>query len=309
MIKSVSVINYLGERLDLELAAPEKSGLWVKSIEGIGPGAATINVTSMASNDGGVFNSARSETRNITLDLGMYDFNINDDTWSIEKSRMLTYKYFAKKRPVTLIFNTDTRFAYIEGYVESNDPNIFDERESTSISIICPDPNFYDANGKIYTRLSRVIDEFEFPFSNESLSENLIEFGEIFSDIVQAIVYYTGEIETGINIKIKCMGGVSGFKMYNYETGEKIEILDNKLTSIVENGLSEGDEVNICTIRGKKSAKLIRQGVEYNILNSLGLNPDWFQIYYGDNIFTYTTNLGSGNVKIEISYENAYEGV
>lgn len=309
MIKSVSVINYLGERLDLILAAPEKSGLYVKSIEGIGPGTASINVTAMASNDGGVFNSARAESRNITMDLGMYDININDTNWSIEKSRMLTYKYFAKKRPITLIFESDNRFAYINGYVESNEPNIFDEKESTSISIICPDPNFYDANGKIFTRLSRVVDKFEFPFSNESLSENLIEFGEIFTDVAQAIIYYNGEIETGINIKIRCLGNVSGFKMYNFETGEKIEILDNKLSAIVPDGLSNGDEVYICTIRGKKSAKLVRQGVSYNILNSLGLNPDWFQIYQGDNIFSYTTNLGSGNVKIEITHENAYEGV
>lgn len=309
MIKVVSFINYLGERLDLQLTAPEKSGLFVKSITGIGSGNASINITSMASNDGGVFNSARAESRNINIVLGMYDININDTNWSIEKSRLLTYKFFSKKRPITIIFETDNRFAYIDGYIESNEPNIFDEKESTSISIICPDPNFYDANGKIFTRLSRVVDRFEFPFSNESLSENLIEFGEIFTDVAQAIIYYTGEIETGINIKIRCAGNVSGFKMYNFETGEKIEILDDKLSVIVPDGLSNGDEIYICTIRGKKSATLVRSGVEYNILNSLGLDPDWFQLYQGDNIFSYTTNLGSGNVKIEITHENAYEGV
>ena len=309
MIKSVSVINYLGERLDLELAAPEKSGLWVKSIEGIGPGTATINVTSMASNDGGIFNSARSETRNIVLTLGMYDVNLKDSSWSIEKSRMLTYKYFPKKRNVTLLFQTDSRFAYIDGYVESNDPNIFDEQETTQISIICPDPNFYEASGQTYVRLARVVDLFEFPYSNESLSENLTIFGAVYNDITQAIITYDGEIETGINIKIRFTGSVTGFKMYNYETGEKIEISDSKLSQVVTGGLSNGDEVRICTIRGQKSAVLIREGTTYNILNSLGLHPDWFQIYKGDNIFAYTTKTGSGYVKVEMSYENAYEGV
>ena len=35
MIKSVTVVNHLGESLKLDLASPEKSGFIVKSIEGI----------------------------------------------------------------------------------------------------------------------------------------------------------------------------------------------------------------------------------------------------------------------------------
>ena len=310
MIKTVTVINYLGERLDLELAAPEKSGLFVQSITGIGPGKASINVTNMASNDGGIVNSTRAETRNIVMKIGMYEHFVEDSSWTIEKARLKTYKYFPKKRELTLAFKTDGRYVYTKGYVESNEPDIFSSKfEACQISIICPDPNFYEASGETYIRLARIVDLLEFPYSNESLTENLTEFGSIFTDLSQVILTYTGEIETGINIKVRCSGPVTGFKLYNFETGEKIEISDSKLTQVVPDGLSDGDEIRICTIRGKKSAKLIREGNSYNILNSLGLHPSWFQIYQGDNIFSYDATSGSSNVKIEMTYENAYEGV
>lgn len=43
MIKSVTVVNHLGESLKLDLASPEKSGFIAKSMEGLGPVKATVN--------------------------------------------------------------------------------------------------------------------------------------------------------------------------------------------------------------------------------------------------------------------------
>lgn len=310
MIKSITAINYLGEQLTLELAAPEKSGLWVKSVDGIGPGKATINVTNMASNDGGVFNSARAETRNINIVLGMYDIKIGDSDWSIEKSRQETYKYFPKKRWVRLIFETDNRYLYIDGYVESNEPDIFEKRETTDISIICPDPNFYEFGGGHIVDLATVTDNFEFPYSNESLSEDLTEFGIISIDVSTSLIDYKGEIETGCIFRIKCRGSVEGINLYNVVTGESMSIDDSKLDSTVfPNGIINGDMIEICTIRGNKSAIIIREGITYNIINALGMNPNWFQIYQGDNIFAFTATSGANNIEIEILYEEAYEGV
>lgn len=308
MIKTVSVVNYLGERLDLELTAPEKSGLFVQSITGIGAGTATVNVTNIASNDGGVFNSARAETRNITITLGMYDYWVGDSMWSIEKSRQKTYKYFPKKKPLRLYFETDERYVYIDGYVESNEIEIFSEKELATISIICPDPNFY-SDGSETAKVSRVVDHFEFPFSNESFTEDLVEFGRILHDVYQTILTYRGEVENGINLKFHCGGSVTNLKIYNYETGEKIEIDDTKLALIVQNGMQEGDSIYICTIPGNKFAYLMREGTKYNIINSLGFNPNWLKVYYGDNIFAFTSDTGMSSSNLKISCQLAYEGV
>jgi hypothetical protein len=68
MIKSVTVINHLGRSLTMELRSPEKSGFLIRSITGLGPVNATVNVTEIMSSNGAVFNSSRLTTRNIVFD-------------------------------------------------------------------------------------------------------------------------------------------------------------------------------------------------------------------------------------------------
>ena len=71
MIKTVKVTNYLGESITLELGRPEKSGLLVREISGLGPSKANVNFSDLSTGDGGIFNSARVTSRNIvfTLDI------------------------------------------------------------------------------------------------------------------------------------------------------------------------------------------------------------------------------------------------
>ena len=130
MIKSVTVTNYLGESLKMELTNPYDSGIAITDITGIGPGKADINVTELTSSDGSLYNSARLGTRNIVMTLR---FMIAPD---IETVRQKSYKYFPIKKELILTFETDNRSCYIAGYVESNEPVIFDENEYTQISII-----------------------------------------------------------------------------------------------------------------------------------------------------------------------------
>lgn len=172
MIKSITVINKTGEKLTIELGAPETTGLWIKSIKGIGPGKANINTTELASSDGGLYNSARSEIRNITLTLGFMPYTHPTEidpvtgkprTVSVEEVRRNTYKWFAKKRPISFIVNTDLISLVSYGYVESNEPDIFNKQETTSISIICPDPNMYMYDSSEGIDFSSTADGFEFP--------------------------------------------------------------------------------------------------------------------------------------------------
>lgn len=160
MIKSITVENPKKEKLVLELTNPEKSGIYVKSVEGLGPGKATVNVNEIATSDGGVFTSSRTNARNIILTLGMMFSPL------IEDARHKIYKYFPIKKKITLVIETDYRVSFIEGYVESNEPDIFSEEETAQISLICPNPWFYDIGGS-KDAFSGVDSMFEFPFSNE----------------------------------------------------------------------------------------------------------------------------------------------
>ena len=173
MIKKVIVTNYLGESIELELGAPEKSGLFIRNIDGLGPGKASINTTDIASDDGSIFNSARSEQRNIVLTLGF--IQADGVTNSIETARQLTYKYFPKKKPLQFYILTDNRELSTFGYTESNEPTIFSQDETTQISIICPDPMFYSAgeNGTHTTVFNGVDFKFEFPFENNTIGQNV----------------------------------------------------------------------------------------------------------------------------------------
>ena len=71
--------------------------------------------------------------------------------------------------------------------MESNEPDIFSDKEGCNISIICPDPFFYSLKTN-KTMFSGIEPAFEFAydediddyvFSNESLDEPLIETGII----------------------------------------------------------------------------------------------------------------------------------
>ena len=253
MIKSIEVINYLGDPpLVLELGAPEKEGLYIKSIEGIGPGKASINTTNLASGDGGIYNSARSEIRNVTMTIGFLEGPDASGVYrSIEDARQKTYKYFPRKRFVRLIFHTDNRDLYTDGYVESNEPDIFSKDETTAISIICPDPNMYNSEGSNIINFSAIRDEFEFPFENASLSEDLIEFGSI-EPLTNKILTYEGEVETGITLYVHPHSGLHGFQFSNYQTGETIAIDDVRLSNIIHDTIRSGDSIEICTTRGQK---------------------------------------------------------
>ena len=97
MIKSVTVTNYLGDSIKLELTRPELSGFVVTSITGLGAGKADVNTTDMSTNDGSLYNSARAQQRNIVLSLQYLFKN------TIEDVRHLSYKYFPIKKKVKLL--------------------------------------------------------------------------------------------------------------------------------------------------------------------------------------------------------------
>lgn len=301
MIHSVTVTNYRGESIELDLREPEKSGFIIASITGLGPGKADINTTETSTSDGGLFNSARLPSRNIVISL----FYMWKD--SIEDVRQLSYRYFPIKRKVTLLFKTDNRTAEIEGYVESNDPNIFSSFEGADISIVCPDPYFHSLEDQT-TMFSGVLSGFEFPFSNESTTKDLIEMGQILNRFENLIVY-NGDSEVGITIVMHALGDATNIRIWNLDTSESIYLDTDKIAKYTGSGIKYGDDIIISTVQGSKSVKLIRDGTTYNILNCLGKNPKWLRLSKGNNYFAYTADTGAVNLQFTIINKVIYEGV
>lgn len=302
MIKSIKVTNPKGESLVLDLFHPEKSGLIVRSISGLGPPKANINSTDLATADGALYSSARASTRNIVFNL-QFMF-----APTIEDSRQLTYKYFPLKKLVKIEIETDNRSLETSGYVESNQPDIFSKEETTQISILCLNPFFYDPNPSV-TQFATVTPTFEFPFSNESISESLIEFGTINLD-TRSTIDYVGDVDTGVLITIHALGSVSGsLTIYNIETQEKMVIDLAKIKTLIGKDYGSGDDIIISTVSGDKYVQVLHDGKYTNAIAAIEKLADWFQVSVGRNIFNFTVTKGIENLVMSFSYRNAYGGI
>ena len=304
MIKSVTITNHLDESIKLDLFNPEESGFIIKNIEGLGPVKANINFKELATNDGSIDNSARLSSRNIVMSLQFME------SPTIEETRLKSYKYFPIKRNIKFLIETDSRICETIGRVETNVPTIFSNAEGCQISILCSNPYFYSAgeNGTNQTIFYGTEPLFEFPFSNESLTKDLIEFGSI-ENRTEGTIYYDGDAEIGITIQIHAVGEAEGLVIYNTKTREIMRINDDKLKSLMGSGIQAGDEITITTSRGEKGIYMLRNGVTTNILNSLEKPIKWFQLSKGDNTFAYTASAGLTNLQFRIENKVIYEGV
>ena len=324
MIKSMTVTNYLGESLKIVLADDEPaSGLLITKIDGLGPAKATINKTDLATTDGSLFNSSKLTERNIVitflLERSFPEPTDNlEQTHNIENTRQRTYKYFPSKRQVTLSFETDNRNARVVGWVESNEPDIFSKEESQVISIICPDPYFY-SNEREYSphvvEFSGLDDEFQFPFSNESLEDKLIVFGNISPVVTKSFAYY-GDQETGIKMILHFINNVNtNIRIDKRKPSDPNEIMSSffldieKFTALMDTGFLNGDSIVADTTMGNKRITLERNGLRYNILNAVSRDSDWFQLDKGTNTFYMTAFGNEQSLTFRIENYVLYEGI
>lgn len=329
MIQAVEVTNYRNEKIRLELSDPWEIGMAVIGIDGLGPVECDLNTIEYSSMiDGSMFNSAKANERNIVMSLQFIDY-----VKSIEEVRHDTYQYFPLKKQLRFVVETDFRICEIYGYVESNIPSIFDKAEGCQISIICPRPWFYDA-----TRVNEIIlknvadgfkfafknninpvDQFKYRFANNSLTQNQlqfydsridnhIKFGDI-DDSKKKILVYTGEVETGVVIKMFSKGNCVNPVIKNYATNEHMVVNTDMLEKLTGNGFIDGDEIVINTEQGSRSIKLVRDGDETNILNCLNPMSDWIKVIKGENTFIYDADDGWDNLEITITAKITYEGV
>ena len=306
MLRKVIITNYLGKSVEYSFDNPtleDKSGLLITEIEGLGPVKANVNMTQLATADGDIFNSSRLNGRNIVIKARFTYAN------TIEEARLLSYKFFPIGHKLTFHIETDNRIAETEGYVESNEPDIFSDESDMQVSVLCESPWFLsvDEDGRQQTNFSNVVAMFEFPFQNLG-HEPVTEFGRIINK-KESTVYYDGDAETGCKIEIHAIGNVEMVTIYNVKTGDKMIIDTNKLETLTGHKLISGDTIIINTVKGNKFINLIREGETINILNVLGKDAEWFQLVKGDNLFAYTAEYGEANIQFMVETQILFEGV
>lgn len=311
MIQSVTITNYLGESLEFDLDKPDKTGIYIKKIDGLGPVSANVNMTELSSADGAVFNSARLNSRNIVIQFGLM-FNP-----MIEDMRHVLYRLFPLKGQVLVRVQTDRRDLYTTGYVETNNPDIFSKEETQQVSILCPTP-WWNAIGSHRSDFFSVTKGFMFPFKNDSLEDKLLTFGNI-SNFSEIIIDYEGDSETGMLIEIHCLKTFSlgwsgcGIKLINADTDEQLYLSFEHQTSTVQE-IRAGDSFLISTVKGDKYAVRRRNGKDTNAINIMGRPTNWIQLRPGKNMFRLDMTLPEASVsvsdfQVSFTYNAIYGGV
>ena len=304
MINSVTVINHRGESKKIVLADPEQSGFAITNITGLGPPNADIHTTELSSNDGAVYNSARATSRNIVISF-VFFFSP-----TIEAVRLESYKFFPIKKFIILQIETDTRTYIARGYVESNIPTIFSNQEGCDISILCPSAYFnaIDKFGEYSGEVAN-LSEFEFPFSNESLSGNMIEFG-IIRQMSDFEIFNPSTVETGFVLRLRLIKPSERlYTIILYKLGTD-ETMVFTLSRLPGGGMQIDDELVVSTIPGSKRASLLRNRELLSANAALSRNSKWLQLDPGINVFRLNVPLADLSA-FEISYEFSplYEGV
>lgn len=317
MIKSVTIINHLGESCKITLNDSEPAhGLMVTKITGIGPGEAQINDSDYATNDGSEFNSARLSSRSIQITILLSD---EYPPMTIEKARHNAYRYLPVKKQVRLIFETDERNLYIDGRVEKNVPDIFSPSESLSIDIKCSDPYFYkyipgSVDSTESVDIMSILPAFEFTYDENVDDGELVnpyEVGEYTApgDLITTVVY-DGEVENGFVGKITLNGELQGdIILSRYQRLEYFRIFRDRLLALV-GSLNVGDVIEFSTEPKHCYCKIIQNGVETNVLNAVDLvNSTWMTLNPGENTFVYAILNGSDNTQLELIYKTLFQGV
>ena len=257
------------------------------NIDGIDPPDAIINTTHNAGVDGSVFNSAYMDERTITITMAL--------NYPVEQNRLQLYRYLKTKEPVRVFVSTEYRDVYIDGYVQSIQVGYFNKKQAVQVVIFCPQPHFNGIEVKIQPFMSLQAG-FEFAFDIE---ESGIPFSEIILDMEKSIIN-SGDMETGVLIRIQAFGSVTNPKIYNVGTVAQ-------MTLNIE--MEEGDEIIINTRQGEKSINLVSGGITRSIIGKLGQGDTWFSMAPGDNLFTVTADENPENMQITFECIDQYEGV
>ena len=291
MIRGFTVTNPSGEVAEFTLSRPEDTGCLVTDISGLGTPKANILTQTVYGMDGALFNSARTETRNIVFSFAMLD-------GMAPEGRRRIYKAFPLKQLVTVKFITKQREYQARGYVESVTPNIFSEREAVQVSILCPQP-YLETPGRWQTGIGffNVVGGMTFPMNGPNIA-----FG------TQArrsgiVLDYPGEVVSGFKWYIALTGQPGLVSLYNHTREELLQIDMDLYQTISGRAPVAGDLLEIDSRPESFGAIMTRRDkTTFHATGIVTANSVWPMLQPGDNqLEMYTSKSKAVDITTEIS--------
>jgi len=247
-----------------------------------------VYTTQSSGQDGTTYNGAAAKMRNIVLVFDIFDSNPSIDIDAL-------YQFFQPRSKGILYHQDGGNQRKIRYYVERLSPSGYQMLRTITLSLICPDPKWYDLNEQL-TELA----------SWEGLIEWDLEISEEPFELTRKVntlignVYNGSNVMQGLTVKFRATGEVINPSLYNIARRELMKI---NLT------MHPGDTVIISTETGNKRVKLISGGETTNINNYMAYPPVWLQAYPGDNLYRYDAESGIDNLDVSIIHTQAYWGV
>ena len=262
-------------------------------IDGIYDAKNTVYVSENSMIDGAVYQGSVAKYRNIVLHLK------DKSEGDYPKNRDALNRLFKEKSVGTLVFQEgDADPRKIEYYVESleSDENYMPRMHQ--VSLICPDPFFYDINASS-EQMASWVGVFTFPFASPSTG---FVFGYKDNSLIKKIQNDFAEDNIGITIIMSCLGGVTNPSITHIETNSSIHIgHSGKPFDMIA-----GDIVTITTATGNKHVTLTRNGVTSEINHYLTEDSVFMQLMRGSNSFGFGADSGANNLTITLEYTYKY---
>ena len=269
-------------------------GIVIEHVDGIYAFTGEVLTSPYSQTNGDRYKNSRAVKRNIVIDGKIYD-----DFWN---NRQLMYRVFRLGSTGEFCYTEqDQSNRYADYYVESVDIDQDPYRGQFQISLICPDPFFYDAEAQ-HIDLAAWVSDFIFQHDFIAAGETL---GHRESSMIQEIMNMNGVDGIGVKIIMTASGDVTNPYVYLYETGERITIG----TTANPYTLTSSKRVEIDTTTGKKNIVQISNNVETRINEYLDPESTFFQLGAGVNTIGYNAASGANYLNVHVEYKMRYLGV
>lgn len=276
-----------GNGVSMRFTEKDLTPFLLVSADGIYDAINNVHISQNTMIDGAQYQGSTAKYRNIVLTL-------KDDGNFPADRNILNQLFKDNERGLLEVSEGGENIRVIEYFVESMKSTGTHTKRYHTISLICPDPFFYDpTDTTVY--MASWVGNFEFAFEDEG---DGFEFGYQSAEKIQNIVNEYAEDNIGMTIRISCSGAVVNPSIIRVESDTHITIG----SEAKELETDVGDVITITTATGNKHVYLTREGVTTEINEYLTEDSDFIQLMRGNNNIGYSADAGEQYMTVAVSY-------
>lgn len=273
MLSRIRITNETDDSIDFRMGRTSSSHAFsIENLDGTGPVKADVAFTNYTLIPGGVFHSANQGIRNITIQASLKpDYSANQSVGDL--FTLLNERIIPGEKVRLNFYHDDIWTHWIDGYVETQEPNRFTKEPTVDISIVCVD----------------------IPFAAPSSISTTVQTG------VSKSFQYLGNYKDGMFVELTAAAALTYFQIEDTVTGDKIRI---------NTAVAAGQKLRVQMRKGLKFADVTTAGgtTVKNALGDLVVTGKWPELRRGTNTYRFTQSSATSS-DVEFIYRNYYGGI